>query len=421
MHNSEEYEQELLKTLIHLNDPAYQPSETLFELIGLNPQEGVLPIEVALLRAIEDLKPITDTPTTSQNRQYYDLLHKRFVQKLTQEETAEHLHVSRTSIHRLQLKAVHILARSLWRRSHPGEETPDRRTAQETDEELVKELLDDQVTNWNSQVQYEIASLEKSAPRAVSNVGEVIENVQELITPLISRMGSRLEVRSLPPDLDADVHPSILSQMLIMVLERLGRLTVNGRIELKAELEGKFVNVELNCPKFTEANYRVKELVSGILVPEDISIKTSIRGSQLSVFIDLPSKGKVTVLVVDDNIDMALLYRRSTEKTRFQIIHIQKGEELFEKIESVEPDIIVLDIMLPDVDGWRLLMRLQQNPATKSIPVIICSVVRDEVLALSLGATLYLSKPVRPRQFLQALNQVSPQASTAMPIDRESS
>jgi CheY-like chemotaxis protein len=83
-------------------------------------------------------------------------------------------------------------------------------------------------------------------------------------------------------------------------------------------------------------------------------------------------------------------------------------------IEAIPPDVIVLDVMLPDVDGWNLLLDLHEHPATRSIPVIVCSVVREENLAMSLGAALYLSKPVSPRQFIRALDQVLGQSQENM-------
>jgi CheY-like chemotaxis protein len=58
-------------------------------------------------------------------------------------------------------------------------------------------------------------------------------------------------------------------------------------------------------------------------------------------------------------------------------------------------------------------MRLHQDPTTRSIPVIICSVVQEEDLALSLGAAGYLPKPVQPREFVTALDQVLPPVAAA--------
>jgi CheY-like chemotaxis protein len=111
------------------------------------------------------------------------------------------------------------------------------------------------------------------------------------------------------------------------------------------------------------------------------------------------------VLVVDDNVDLVHFYRRYAAGTRYHIVHLSQGTGVLEAVESVTPDIIVLDVMLPDVDGWDLLVQLHEHPATRPIPVVVCSVVREEELALSLGASVYLPKPVRRREFIGALDQ----------------
>ena len=75
--------------------------------------------------------------------------------------------------------------------------------------------------------------------------------------------------------------------------------------------------------------------------------------------------------------------------------------------EGMHPDLILLDIMLPDVDGLDLLLDLHVNPATSAVPVIVCSVVADERLVLELGAALYLRKPVSRQQLLDAMGEAS--------------
>ena len=112
-----------------------------------------------------------------------------------------------------------------------------------------------------------------------------------------------------------------------------------------------------------------------------INVETVLEGARAFVWIAAPAVGKVTVLVVDDNEDMARFYRDCTIGTRYRIAHIAQGEHLPAAMDSLLPDVIVLDIMLPDIDGWRLLMRLHENPATRHIPVIICTVIHEEELA----------------------------------------
>jgi CheY-like chemotaxis protein len=95
--------------------------------------------------------------------------------------------------------------------------------------------------------------------------------------------------------------------------------------------------------------------------------------------------------------------------TRYHILYRANGAGLVESLPDVSPDAIVLDVMLPDIDGWRLLMRLHQDERTRTIPVVVCSVVKEADLARSLGAARFLEKPVRPREFIRALDEVVPQ------------
>ena len=72
----------------------------------------------------------------------------------------------------------------------------------------------------------------------------------------------------------------------------------------------------------------------------------------------------------------------------------------------------MLDILLPDVDGWELLSQLHSSPSTRPIPVIICSIVRENELASCLGAVQYLPKPVHRQDFIRALDRALAQGQT---------
>jgi CheY-like chemotaxis protein len=206
------------------------------------------------------------------------------------------------------------------------------------------------------------------------------------------------------PDLIAAIHPSVLRQMLITTVGSLARYTSTKEITIYAGLEDGDVKITTTSPVAAEEGLREGELIQDILTPEDVSVEACVDANHVFLWTKVPPVGKVTVLVVEDNPDMVHFYRRATTGTRYRIVHIT--QDVFETIKATAPDIVVLDVMLPDIDGWKLLMRLHEDPATRSIPIIICSVVREEGLALSLGAALHLSKPVRPREFIQALEKV---------------
>jgi CheY-like chemotaxis protein len=406
----EEFEQELREALARLYDPDYQPSETFCALMGCDPRGGALAIQTAIIHAIEDLEPPTDTPPTARTRRVFDLLYDRFVLKLTQEETAEYLHVSLSSVQRGQREAIHVLARPIWERSQM-QEPPAEEHFQEEPSSVGKTRRPD----WRSQMRQELASLRSVDPNRVADVAETLQGVLELESALVPGHGVHLEVGYVQPDLVAVVHPSALRQTLITALGRLARHAAPGSITIFARLREGNVKITVRGSIARGRELTEEDLIRDILVPEGTTVEAGIEGGHAFLWINAPSLGQITVLAVDDNPDMLQFYRRCTTGTRYRIVHAAGGEEAMGKIKTSSPDIIVLDVMLPDVDGWKLLMRLHEDPATRPIPIIVCSVVREEDLARALGAALYLPKPVEPRRFVEALDRVCPRVPAEAP------
>jgi CheY-like chemotaxis protein/predicted DNA-binding protein (UPF0251 family) len=393
----DEFKQELQETLSHLYDPDYVASEKLCAVVGCDVQDGLPSVRSTILHTIERLEPPLDTPSSALTKQIYDLLRNRFVLKLTQEETAYQLNVSRRTVNRMQHKAVHALAGALWERSRAADGRP----------------ADAQSLDWRSQVQRELDSLQAKTPDALADVGEAIDTVLGLMAPLAAKSGACVEVKSVQPDLVAAIHPVLLHQVLISAVKRLAPHVSDGQIAIYARLEDGNTKITLTGTAAVEDDLSEADLTGDIPMSKGMSIEACVDGAQAFVWITVPAPSKVTVLVVDDNEDMARFYRDCTIGTRYHIVHTAQGSNLSEVVEVTAPDVIVLDVMLPDIDGWRLLMRLCEDIETRSIPVIVSSVIREEDLALSLGAAGYLAKPVRPRQFVQALNRVVPPAATA--------
>ena len=111
------------------------------------------------------------------------------------------------------------------------------------------------------------------------------------------------------------------------------------------------------------------------------------------------------ILLIEDDTDLFALLKYNLEKEGYLVVGSQTGRGAVEMVRQERPDLIILDIMLPDTDGWELLRLLRESPATRSVPVIVCSVVREADLASALGAMQYLSKPVRRQDLLQALDR----------------
>ncbi len=106
-----------------------------------------------------------------------------------------------------------------------------------------------------------------------------------------------------------------------------------------------------------------------------------------------PLAGRLA-LVIEDNDDAAALMRAQLEAQGFAVRHAASAEAALGLVGEITPDLITLDILLPDMDGWEFLARLKATPAWESIPVVVVSVVADQGLGFSLGAALVLQKPI---------------------------
>ena len=108
----------------------------------------------------------------------------------------------------------------------------------------------------------------------------------------------------------------------------------------------------------------------------------------------VPLRQSRTVLVIDDDSNARDLYRRTLEKIDCRVLVASSGEDGLELARTVQPDAITLDVMMPGMDGWCVLSSLRADPLTANIPILIVTMIRDQELGFSLGATDYLTKPV---------------------------
>lgn len=402
--------------LVHLYTPQFQPSALLYQVLECDPRAGPGPLQSHLLASIADLEPAGTTSATCRARRAFEALHKRFVQGLTQEETAEHLAISVRHLQRVQQDAIDTLASHLWERwlarqaGEPLNQGPD--TLRGTSA---------QAHNWHAQADLELASLHASAPRVEADVGQTIRGVLELERVLAAKRGIELETKFVQPGLSAAIHPMALRQMLITAIARLAEHMSPGELAVYASLEGGEVRITLAGQAALDTQPTPEGLLRDIIVPPGAEVSISRQRHRIFVRLRVPHLDEHTVLVVEDNPDMVLFYRHCTAGTPYRIVHAAPGHDIVERAEELMPDIVVLDVMMPHVDGWQVLTHLHERSATRAIPVIICSVVKEEELALALGASRFLSKPVEPQEFVAALDQVLHLASAGVTPDPENS
>ncbi len=116
-----------------------------------------------------------------------------------------------------------------------------------------------------------------------------------------------------------------------------------------------------------------------------------------------------TIMVVDDEQDMVDLIKTTLEAKGFGVQSAYNGQEAFNLLGEQKPDLIILDIFMPQMDGLEVLVRLRENPGTASIPVILLTTkmeYKDILEGYQIGANYYIPKPFTKNQLLDGVNSI---------------
>lgn len=117
----------------------------------------------------------------------------------------------------------------------------------------------------------------------------------------------------------------------------------------------------------------------------------------------------LTVLVVDDQLSHREMISNLLKKSGLNVISASSGAQALERIETDIPDLIILDIVMPQLNGYEVCRRLKGNPATKDLPIIFCSIKGedfDRYWGIRQGADAYIAKPFQPRELLSTVKQL---------------
>jgi len=117
------------------------------------------------------------------------------------------------------------------------------------------------------------------------------------------------------------------------------------------------------------------------------------------------------ILVVEDQLDNRLILRDWLGNAGYELLEAENGVEALTMVAGRRPDLILMDIQLPIMDGYEATRRLKADPATKSIPIIVVTsyaLSGDEAKAREAGCDAYVSKPYSPRQLLGKVREFLP-------------
>ena len=405
---------EVRRILPHLYDPLMLRDSPLLTLLTLQHDDNpATALRAWLIAAIQALRPGDAVPIHSSAWRIYHILNYRYVEQSTQRTVANNIGLSERQLRRQERKAEEALASYVW-------EHYDLEKAAENmlGVAAAASLYADEMHSTPDGRTQELEWVRQSFPSQVIDVAVLIEAALKTIAPLIQALEVQVTLgisANLPPVMG---QQALLRQALLSLLTAAVHSAPGGKVHIAAarQPEGMVMYVKVEKREVAVASYsgveriamarQCIELFGGELVTH--SAETEGDASHAVGFkttLLLPISEPLPVLVIDDNLDTLHLFRRYLSGSPYQFHGVHEPEEALAVAAAVRPQAIVLDVMLPQIDGWELLGRLREHPLTRALPIIICTVMPQEQLALALGAAAYLRKPVSREQLLSTLDQ----------------
>ncbi|MGL5508511.1 MAG: response regulator [Microcoleaceae cyanobacterium] len=116
-----------------------------------------------------------------------------------------------------------------------------------------------------------------------------------------------------------------------------------------------------------------------------------------------------TVLVVDDQLSHREMISDLLKGSGLKVMLAADGADALSQVEAHCPDLVILDIVMPGINGYEVCRRIRSNPVTQKLPIIFCSIKNEEFdryWGIRQGANAYISKPFQPRELLTTVKQL---------------
>lgn len=352
-------------------------------------QEGARRLKRLLIAAVDNLDPGDDAPVSSREWRLHRLLTMRYIDGASAQQIADQLAISLRHYYREQKDALELLVDLLWHRIETGEGLTDVQSASRG--ELLRneaELL--------------------GKPSTGVNLNSTFDGVWKLIQPILLQKSVRLRF-DLPETLPLfQLSPTLLRQLLIEILNLVthisGPQTTIAVSTVKAS-DKMILLIEVSRFQASIAEDRL-ETVRNLAELMNIQLQIGGDPQHIQLKLWLPIHNPRTILLVDDNDEVAQLLTRYLSKHGYQIIRATSGHEAIRLTRELQPYAIVLDVMIPEPDGWAVLQTLHNHHETYHIPIIVSTVLSASELALALGAAAFLNKPIAEADLIATLDGI---------------
>jgi len=399
--NREQFTAALRTALMQLDDlQSLRRSPLLTILAGDRNAANPVSLQRLLFKEIESLK---HAPGVRPSRMY-EILYYRYVEQISQKEVAYQLGISVRQLRREQANAIEYLADHLWNRYNLTE-----RSSEATREEIAPSPSSAQGTGLNEEIAWLRDGFRSEASVLSAELAEALRDA----AILAKRYGVTLRQAPIPALPKVAVPPMALRQALLTALTAVIPPTTGLSLDIQVASSETGATITLQqaaipskSPPQPSYDLASLDVVSTLIAPFGGHVIASDI-PPLRVQIVVPKVGSIPVLVVDDNPDARQLLERYAANSRFRVIATADCAQVVALARKFGVHAIVLDVMMPGVDGWDILAQLRHHPDTQNIPIIVCTILPQEELANLLGATAFIQKPVSQQAFLEALERVT--------------
>ncbi len=372
-----DFQNQLRDLLNHIYDYPAVAKHPLSELLAVRGSASRADsVRQVIAAAIEQLRPDRNLPPDSPAWRPYQILKRRFLDGLSPQEVAAEMAISERQLRRDQARALDVLAQHLWEQVVPRQEIKSLDSLSLNPEQLA--------------------------------IPELCQSVQATLAGRFEQAQAHLhmEISDDMPPLYAD--RTLLRHLLITLLSQALENSRDGKIHLNVSQADDGVLFRVHTqnradrlsplpPKWIEHAQKM-----------GVRWRASDRAAdgQWAYEIIVPPATAPVILIIDDQPPALRMFQRYMSQTAFKVVGIQDPREALDAVQHWQPALIVLDVMMPRMDGWELLQSLKTNEQTRRIPVVICSAWEEPELAFSLGAADFLKKPVTRADFLAMLKTI---------------
>lgn len=382
---------EIRLALAHLDDPPYLEGLSIASRIADATQTPGLSRGQALRRAlrlaIASLDPRVGKDDRGLTGRAFQVVYRYAIAKRSILSIGDELGISNRQCYRELERATEAVARIV--------------------EEIVLDTSE-QPSIQGDLLRQQLVRLSTTQPLEIDLEAMVVDAVAS-VRRLADQQGARITLYQESQSIHVVGHRVMLRQALVNLLSHYVHERPGQEIRVHLRRDSHHVSLRiLHTPGDNSPVHPTSPLAVATALLDSLGIRWSQSESEdgAAVFsAEFPLPERISVLVVDDNPDIARLYTRYLRGQPYRIYTAHSSVDAEQRLMDIEPAVVLLDVMMPDRDGWELLRTIRDRQSGPQPHIVVCSIIDDPALAAALGADAFLHKPVSGLALIETLER----------------